>query len=248
MTEPDNDLTGRTALVTGAARGLGRAICVALAAAGANVAVADHRRPEESERTCRLVEDAGRRAVALEGDLTREEEVRRVVQETEAALGAVEVLVNNIGASVMKPVEELTGEDLQFALDVNVRTAFLCTQAVLPGMRQRRWGRVINLASSAAQMGSPVGPHYSAAKGAIVGMTHGYALALQREGVTVNAVAPARMDTESNRELGFVQAENVPVGRLGRPEEVAAAVAMLAGNGFMTGQVVSVNGGVYFTH
>jgi 3-oxoacyl-[acyl-carrier protein] reductase len=153
--------------------------------------------------------------------------------------------VNNAGIARHQKVEDTTESDWDEILAVNLKSVFLVTQAVLPGMRQRQWGRIINISSGAAQTGGIVGLHYTASKAGIEGLTRAYASRLVKEGITVNAVAPSLIktdmmpDAESRRKL-------IPLGRLGRPEEVAEAVIFLAGNGYMTGQTISLNGGSYF--
>jgi 3-oxoacyl-[acyl-carrier protein] reductase len=124
---------------------------------------------------------------------------------------------------------------------------FLVTQAVLPGMRQRRWGRIINISSTAAQIGGIVGPHYAASKAGIHGLTHGYASRLAKEGITANVIAPALIETDMVRALPNAAVDRIPVGRFGRPEEVAEIAVMLARNGYVTGQTINVNGGVYLS-
>ena len=241
------DLAGRIALVTGASRGIGRAVAVALARAGADVAINYRERDAEAAEAARLVEALGRRASLARADVADADQVARMAEEVVRGLGPVDILVNNAGQSRPLPLDALTIDDFDAALAINLRSAFLVTQAVLPGMRARRWGRLIFLSSVAAQLGGVVGPHYAASKAGLAGMSHAYAALLAREGITANVVAPALIETEMIRDNPRAAASLIPVGRFGRPEEVAEAVVLAAGNGYMTGQTINVNGGWYMS-
>lgn len=239
------DLHGKIALVTGASRGIGRAIAVTLAGYGADVAVNYKTQGKEAQATLQQVTSRGRRAIAVQADVSRSSEVANMITTVEKDLGPVDILVNNAGIARHQNIEEITESDWDDLLTVNLKSVFLVTQAVLPGMRQRHWGRIINISSGAAQTGGIVGLHYTAAKAGVEGLTRAYASRLVKEGITVNAVAPSLIETdmmpdvESRRKL-------IPLGRLGRPDEVAEAVIFLAGNGYMTGQTIYLNGGMYF--
>lgn len=240
-------LRDRVALVTGAGRGIGRATAIALAEAGAHVAVNYRARAEEAQETCGRIERLGRRAVAVQADVSLAKEVDRLVTAVGDELGPVEILVNNAGVTRPQPIEEITERDWDELLGVNLKSAFLVTQAVLPPMRAARWGRIINLSSVAAQLGGVVGPHYAASKAGLIGLTHGYAAGLAGEGITVNAVAPALIATEMVSANPRARSELIPVGRFGTVEEVAAVCVMLASNGYITGQTIGVNGGWYMS-
>jgi 3-oxoacyl-[acyl-carrier protein] reductase len=240
-------LTGRVALITGANRGIGRAIALALGEAGADVAVNYRTHVGEAEEVARQIRDAGRRAIAVRADVSVAQEVARLLRTVEEALGSVEILVNNAGITRPQPIEEITEADWDELIAVNLKSAFLVTQAVLPGMRARRFGRIINLSSVAAQLGGVVGPHYAASKAGILGLTHGYAAILAKEGITVNAISPALVETEMVRVNPNARPDLIPVGRFGAVEEVASVAVMLAGNGYMTGQTINVNGGWYMS-
>jgi 3-oxoacyl-[acyl-carrier protein] reductase len=242
-----NDLTNRVALVTGGSRGLGRAICVALARAGADVAINYLSRSDEAEETRRLVSEAGRKALVVQADVSRAQAVADLVCTVEQGLGPVALLVNNAGLIRPQPIEAITEADWDELIDVNLKSAFLCTQAVLPGMRSRRWGRIVNVSSLAAQVGGLVGPHYSAAKAGMLGLTHAYAILLIKEGITVNAVAPALIETDMVRANPNARPDLVPVGRFGTAEEHADVVVTLLRTGYVTGQTYNVNGGMYFS-
>ncbi|WP_321911882.1 3-oxoacyl-ACP reductase family protein [Paraburkholderia sp. J11-2] len=241
------DLNNRVALVTGGSRGIGRAIAVTLASAGAAVAVNYRQRADEARQVVTQIESAGGRALALRADVSSASEVAAMIGEIERGLGAVDILVNNAGTGTITDIESLTEAEFDRTLAVNLKSAFLCTQAVLPGMRARRWGRIVNLSSAAARGGGLVGVHYNASKAGLEGLTRGYAARVAREGVTVNAVAPGPIDTEMAAPLKAANvAERLPIGRLGEASEVAQVVLMVVGNGFVTGQTIPVNGGVSF--
>jgi 3-oxoacyl-[acyl-carrier protein] reductase len=241
------DLAGRIALVTGSSRGIGRAIAVALAQTGADVAINYRERDAEAGETARLVGALGRRAYLARADVSDADHVARMAEEVVRELGPVDILVNNAGQSRPMPLDALTIDDFDAALSINLRSAFLVTQAVLPGMRAREWGRLVFLSSVAAQLGGVVGPHYAASKAGLSGMAHAYAALLAREGITANVIAPALIETEMVRDNPRASANLIPVGRFGRPEEVAEAVVLVAGNGYMTGQTINVNGGWYMS-
>ncbi|MHC1767348.1 MAG: 3-oxoacyl-ACP reductase family protein [Verrucomicrobiia bacterium] len=242
-----NELDGRIALVTGASRGIGRAAAVALAKAGADVAVNFKSREAEAQAVCAEIKDTGRRALAVRADVSKASEVARLVETVEKELGGIDMLVNNAGISRPQPLAEVTERDWDEVLTVNLKSMFLVTQAVLPGMRERKWGRIINLSSVAAQLGGVIGPHYAASKAGAIGLTHSLAALLAKEGITANAIAPALVETEMVTSNPKARADIIPVGRFGSVEEVADVVVMLASNGYITGQTISVNGGWYMT-
>ncbi len=239
------DLHGKIALVTGASRGIGRAIAVGLAGCGADVAVNYKTKEKEARDTLQQVTSQGRRSIVIQADVSRSSEVTNMIATVERDLGPVDILVNNAGIARFQNVEATTEADWDEILAVNLKSVFLVTQAVLPGMRRRRWGRIINISSGAAKTGGGVGLHYTASKAGIEGLTRAYASRLVKEGITVTAVAPSLIgtdmipDEESRR-------KQIPLGRLGRVDEVAEAVIFLAGNEYATGQVIALNGGMYF--
>ncbi|MBX3502258.1 MAG: SDR family NAD(P)-dependent oxidoreductase [Alphaproteobacteria bacterium] len=240
------DLADRVALVTGASRGIGRAIALALGDAGAAVAVNYVERAADAETVVGAIRQAGHAALAVKADVSDSRSVTRMVREVEAALGPIDVLVNNAGIGIMRGLDDLTEADFDRTIAVNLKSAFLCTQAVLPGMRARRWGRIVNISSGAARGAGMVGAHYNASKAGMEGLTRGYAARLAKEGITVNNVAPSLIDTDM---IGARRADamaRIPVGRLGTSEEVAQAALMVIGNAYMTGQTVQTNGGLHF--
>ena len=239
------NLKGRTALVTGGSRGIGSAVVMALAEAGACVAINYRERADAADGLKAKIESAGGRAVAVGADVSRAKEVAGMVEKVISALGPVDILINNAGIAITKPIEELSEADFDSTIAVNLKSAFLCMQAVLPAMRMRKWGRIVNISSGAARGAGSIGPHYNASKAGLEGLTRGYAARLVKEGITVNAVAPSLIDTDmmvGNAGL----ASQIPLGRLGRADEVAQAVMMLLGNEYMTGQTVALSGGMAF--
>jgi 3-oxoacyl-[acyl-carrier protein] reductase len=235
------------ALVTGASRGIGRAIAVALARAGADVGVNCRCREAEAKATCGEIERSGRRAVAVAADVSVAADVNRLVATVQATLGPVTILVNNAGVTRPQTLEEISEQDWDEVLAINAKSMFLVTQAVLPAMRAARWGRIINLSSVAAQLGGVVGPHYAASKAAAIGLTHSYAHLLAKEGITVNAIAPALVETEMVTGNPRATPALIPLGRFGTVAETADVALLLATNGYLTGQTINVNGGWYMS-
>ena len=239
-------LASRVALVTGASRGIGKAIALALAREGASVAVNYRERKAEAAQTVAAIEALGRKARAFQADVSQSAAVGGLVKAVEAALGPVDILVNNAGVAMRRGLEDLTEEDFDRTIAVNLKSAFLCTHALYAGMRSRGWGRIINISSGAARGAGVVGAHYNASKAGMEGLTRGYAARLAKDGVTVNAVSPSLIATEMIAPHRTENAGRIPVGRLGTAEEVAEVVVMVAANAYMTGQTVQVNGGLHF--
>jgi 3-oxoacyl-[acyl-carrier protein] reductase len=239
------DLSGRVALVTGGGRGIGRAIALALAEAGADVAVNFVTRAVEAEDVGRQVRAAGRRAVVIAADVSDGGAVAAMVGSVVAALGPIDVLVNNAGIGAAHGLDDLTEAVFDRTIAVNLKSVFLCTQAVLPAMRARRFGRIVNISSGAARGAGGIGVHYNASKAGLEGLTRGYAARLAAEGITVNAIAPSLIDTEMVAPIRAA-ASRIPVGRMGTAEEVAQAVLSVLGNGYITGQTMQLNGGLNF--
>jgi 3-oxoacyl-[acyl-carrier protein] reductase len=241
-------LNGKVALVTGGSRGIGRAIAVALAQAGADVSLSYHTRADEASEVARSIEALGRRALSLRADMASDGDVQSLITETVQRLGPIDLLVCNAGIGQPRALDALTPALWDQTFAVNLRAPFLLSQAVLPSMRARRFGRLLYLSSTAAQTGGIVGPHYAASKAGLIGLMHGYASQLAREGITANVICPALVETEMLRDHPRTpRPESLPMGRFGRPEEVADMVVLLASNGYITGQTVQVNGGLYPT-
>src|ERR1700754_4955269 len=193
------DLSAHVALVTGASRGIGAAVALALAGAGAAVAVNYRERADDAEAVVARIKANGGRAIAVAADVSQAAAVAKMVGQVTAALGPIDILVNNAGMAIVRGVDDLTEEDFDRTIAVNLKSAFLCTQAVLPAMRARKWGRIVNISSGAAR---------------------GYAARLVKEGITVNAVAPSLIATDMM--VGRTDlARNIPLGRMGEAEEVA---------------------------
>jgi 3-oxoacyl-[acyl-carrier protein] reductase len=245
MTASGIDLSGRVALVTGASRGIGRAIAAALSGAGADVAVNYRERAEQAAAVVDSIRSLRRRALAVAADVSLRQPVVDMVARIERELGPIDILIDNAGIASVRGLEDLDESEFDRVLDTNLKSAFLCTQAVLPAMRARRWGRIVNLSSVAARGSGLVGVHYNAAKAGLEGLTRAYAGRVAREGITVNAVAPGPIDTEMAEALKQTDImARIPVGRFGTSEEVAQAVLMVIGNAFITGQTIAVNGGI----
>jgi 3-oxoacyl-[acyl-carrier protein] reductase len=236
----------RVALVTGASRGIGKAIAISLADAGAAVAVNYREKIAEAEAVAQAIRAKGGKAMAIGADVSKSDEVARMMAAVERELGPVDVLVNNAGVGLVRGVEELTEADFDLTIAVNLKSVFLCTQAVIPGMRRRQWGRIVNISSGAARGAGGVGPHYNASKAGMEGMTRGYAARLVKDGITVNAVAPSLIETDMVKQGLASAASRIPLGRFGTPEECAQVVMMLVGNAYMTGQTVALSGGLSF--
>jgi 3-oxoacyl-[acyl-carrier protein] reductase len=239
------DLNGRIALVTGGSRGIGAAVAMALAGAGAAVAVNYRESAAEAEAVVAGIKDRGGRAIAVAADVSHAAAVAKLVDDVATALGPIDILVNNAGIAIVRNIDDLTEADFDRTITVNLKSAFLCTQAVLPAMRAGKWGRIVNISSGAARGAGAIGVHYNASKAGMEGLTRGYAARLVKEGITVNAVAPSLIETDMMRGRSDLAAR-IPLGRLGQPGEVAQAVLMVLGNDYMTGQTIMLNGGMTF--
>jgi 3-oxoacyl-[acyl-carrier protein] reductase len=241
------ELNGRIALVTGASRGIGRAIAIALAKAGADVAVNYRERAIEAVDVVETIHAMGRRAVAVPADVSRGDAVADMFRAIEHALGTVDILVNNAGIAIFQDIDALTEEDFDHTIAVNLKSAFLCIRGAVPHMRERGWGRIVNISSGAARGAGGIGPHYNASKAGMEGLARGYAARLVKYGITVNSVAPSLIATDMVQAGLASSLSRIPVGRFGTTDEVAQVVLMLIGNGYMTGQTVSLSGGTSFS-
>jgi len=243
-----SDLNDRIALVTGGSRGIGKAIALTLADAGAAVAVNYRERSDEAEAVAAAIRKNGGRAEVFSADVSDRSAIQGMVRDIEERLGPIDILINNAGIAAIRTIDEITEEEFDRSIAVNLKSVFLCTQAVLPRMRARHWGRIINLSSIGARIGAgSVSVAYGASKAGVEGLTRAYAVRLAQEGVTVNAIAPGLIDTEMGKPLlDAGVAARIPVGRAGTGDEIAQAVLLLVRNDFMTGQTVAVNGGSLF--
>lgn len=248
-------IQGKTIVVTGGGGGIGSAVCRRLAAEGAAVAVFDRDLPS-AERVAAAVREAGGRAQAFACDITDRHAVDAAVLATEAALGPVDVLVNNAGWDVFKPFAKTTPAQWEQLIAINLTGALHMHHAVLPGMAERQRGRIVNVASDAARVGSSGEAVYAACKGGLVAFSKTIAREHARHGITVNVVCPGPTDTAllagvaegSANPAKLIEAftRAIPLGRLGRPDDLAGAIAFLASEdaSFITGQVLSVSGGL----
>jgi len=240
---------GKVALVTGAARGIGRAIALALAQEGADVVVVDVDF-DRAQQVAQEIEGRGRKAVAISADVSDRQAVRRLVSEAVSLLGKIDILVNNAGIIRRGTFLEHDPQEWEKVLNVNLGGTFNCTREVVPIMIEHGGGKIINISSVVGKMGDIASaPSYGTSKGAINTFTKSLARELALHGITVNAVAPHAIETEMSQEWSEDKrrqiVEAIPLKRLGQPEEVAEAVAFLAseGAGFITGHVLDVNGG-----
>jgi 3-oxoacyl-[acyl-carrier protein] reductase len=240
------DLANRVALVTGGSRGIGRAIALALAEAGADVAVNYREQAGQAAAVADAVHAIGRRALTVAADVADRGAVDGMIGSVAAALGPIDVLVNNAGLALRRGLDDLSEDDFDRTIAVNLKSVFLCTRAVLPAMRARRWGRIVNISSGAARGAGGISIPYNASKAGMEGLTRGYAARLVKDGITVNAVAPSLIDTDMLESWRAEAVARIPLGRLGSAQEVAQAVVMVIGNAYMTGQTIQLNGGISF--
>jgi len=238
------DFRGRIALVTGGSRGIGRATAIALGRAGANVAINFLTQEDAANEVALEIKNSGCNASIFQGDVSQSLEVDRMVAEISGKLGPIDILVNNAGQARRLSIDEVTEDDWEQTMSINLKSVFLVTRAVLPHMRAQKWGRIVNVSSGASMTGGSVGIHYSASKGGVDALSRAYASRLVKEGVTVNIVSPSLIDTDMIPDK--LVAQNIPMGRLGLPQECADAIVQAASNGFMTGQTIFLNGGRYF--
>jgi 3-oxoacyl-[acyl-carrier protein] reductase len=247
------DLTGQVAIVTGAARGIGQACAWALAAEGADLVTADL---GPSAATVAGIRELGRRALDVPTDVSRRDSVRQLVERVLAEFDRIDILVNNAGTLARVGVEDTTDELWERDVNTILRGTFYCIQAVLPHMKQRRYGKIVNISSVSGKIGGVAsraagsssgrsGPAYAAAKAGVLALTKWVAKDVGRDGIYVNAVAPGGVETEMTRGYDY-GVENIPIPRLGQPEDVAQAVVFLASqmSNFVTGAVLDVNGGI----
>ena len=242
--------TGKVAVITGASRGIGRSIALALASKGAKIVAVDLDLAA-TESVVAELKSLGAEAVAVEGNVTKAADAEKMIDTAVESFGRVDILVNNAGIARDQLLMRMKRSDWDLVLEVNLTGAFTCTQAVLRPMMRQRSGRIISISSVVGQMGNAGQANYAASKAGLIGFSRAIAREVASRNVTVNVVAPGLIDTDMTRALPeSVQRDwlsKVPLGRFGTPEDVAAAVAFLASDeaAYITGQVLAVNGGMY---
>lgn len=243
-------LKGKTALITGASRGIGRAIALELASQGANIVVNYAGNVEKAQETVEACETLGVTAILAQGDVSSSVEVEKVMKIATDQFKQVDILINNAGITRDGLMLRMSEEDFDSVVDTNLKGAFLFTKAVTRSMMKQRWGRIVNLSSVVGVLGQAGQVNYGASKAGIIGLTKSAARELAARNITVNAVAPGFIQTDMTAALTLEQQEqigkNIPLERLGSPEDVAKVVGFLVGEGgsYLTGQVISVDGGL----
>jgi len=245
------DLTNRVAIVTGSARGIGQAIALKLAEVGADVVVNDiEAAAEPLESVATEIRSKNRQSLAVTADVSSTEDVNRLVETTVGKLGKIDILVNNAGVTRDQLIMRMSDEDWDTVLDIDLKSAFLCTRATVRHMIKQRWGRIINIASITGLVGNPGQANYASAKAGVIGLTRSIAKEVASRGITVNAIAPGAIDTPMTQRLDENQRQEflkrIPLGYFGSPNDVAEAVAFLASEEarYITGQVLNVDGGM----
>lgn len=250
MAEQDMPLTGKVALVTGSSQGIGRATALRLAQSGADIVINYRSKASAAEDARASIEALGRRCVAIQADVSQEEEVTRLFAEANSALGPVSILVNNAGTTRDKLIIQMSLADFEYVLNTNLRSAFLCTKVALRGMMKARWGRIVNISSPAGLLGNAGQANYAASKAAIIALTISTAREMASRNITANAIAPGFIPTELTSSLTEQQRQAMldvtPLGRFGTPEEIASAIHFLClpESGYITGQIIGVDGGM----
>ena len=250
MTEQNLPLTGKIALVTGSSQGIGRATAERLARSGADIVINYRSNASAANEAKSSIEELGRRCIAIQADVSKEEEVTRLFAEATQALGSITILVNNAGTTRDKLILQMSLSDFEHVIHTNLHSAFLCTKAALRGMMRTRWGRIVNVASVAGLLGNAGQANYSASKAGIIALTISTAREMASRNITANAIAPGFVPTELTSTLTEQQRKSMlditPLGRFGTPEEVAAAIHFfcLPEAGYITGQIICVDGGM----
>lgn len=249
---PEKELLGDTAaIVTGSSRGIGKAIALALARAGADLAVTYNLRAADAEGVAEEIRSLGHNAITVQLEVSKRESIRKMVSEALNAFGHIDVLVNNAGVLQQKPFQTISDQDWDAIIDTNLKGTFICSQEVLPLMQRQGHGRIINMASSGGQLGGPLAVHYSASKAGVICLTKSLAR-IGAPDVLVNCISPGLIDTdmtlaEIHSENGREKIRQIPLQRPGLAEEVADVAVFLAGkhSSYITGQTINVNGGLY---
>jgi 3-oxoacyl-[acyl-carrier protein] reductase len=250
MTEQQLPLAGKIALVTGSSKGIGRATAKRLAQSGADIIINYRSNANAAAEVKSNIEEMGRRCIAVQADVSQEEDVTRLFAESNEDLGPVTILVNNAGTTRDRLILQMSLADFEHVVDINLRSTFLCTKAALRGMMKARWGRIVNISSPAGLLGSAGQSNYGASKAAIIALTLSTAREMASRNITANAIAPGFIPTELTSTLTEQQRkyvlDNTPLGRFGTPEEIAAAINFLCSPeaGYITGQILRVDGGM----
>jgi 3-oxoacyl-[acyl-carrier protein] reductase len=245
------DLSNKVAIVTGSARGIGRAIALKLAEVGANIVVNDITAAADSlEGVASEIRALNRQALVVTGDVSSSEDVARLVEKAAGTFGRIDILVNNAGVARDQLIMRMSDEDWDTVLNIDLKSAFLCTRAVLRHMLRQRWGRIISISSVVGIMGNAGQANYASAKAGIIGLTRSVAKEVGSRGITANAIAPGFIETKMTEQLDEKQKQallqHIPLGVIGTPRDVAEAVAFLASEEarYITGQVLNVDGGM----
>src|SRR5437588_5069212 len=250
MTEQQLPLAGKVALITGSSQGIGRATAQRLAQSGADIVINYRSNADAASEAQASIEALGRRCVAIQADVSQEEDVTRLFAEAKEKLGPIAILVNNAGTTRDKLILQMSLTDFEHVLQANLRSAFLCTKAALRNMMKARWGRIVNVASVAGLLGNAGQANYSASKAAIIALTISTAREMASRNITANAIAPGFVPTELTSALTEQQRDfilsSTPLSRYGSAEEVAAAISFFCSpeTGYITGQVLCVDGGM----
>ncbi|BCL79866.1 beta-ketoacyl-ACP reductase [Ktedonobacteria bacterium brp13] len=243
-------LAGKVALITGSGQGIGRATAQRLAQAGADIVINYRSNVDAAREAQASIETVGRRCIAVQADVSQEDDVARLFSEATKALGPISILVNNAGTTRDKLILQMTLADFEHIMNTNLRAAFLCTKASLRGMMKARWGRIVNVASIAGLLGNAGQANYSASKAAILALTLSTAREMASRNITVNAVAPGFVPTELtsivSEQLRQFMLDQTPLKRFGTPEEVAAMIGFLCSPeaSYITGQIIAIDGGM----
>ncbi|CUS96600.1 SDR family NAD(P)-dependent oxidoreductase [Candidatus Kryptobacter tengchongensis] len=245
------DLKGRVALITGGSRGIGRATAILFAKANADVAITYRSNDSAANLVIEEIKNMGRKAIALKGDVSKSSDVKMIVKEVLNYFGKIDILVNNAGIWTYGAIGEMPEEIWDETINVNLKGVYLITNEVVPIMKKQRWGRIINISSTAGQRGEAFHSHYAASKGAIIAFTKSLAVELAKFNILVNCVAPGWVNTDMCAEVfkdpAFVEQvkSTIPLGRIPEPEEIAGPILFLASDlaNWITGATISVNGG-----
>ncbi|HEY8350501.1 MAG TPA: 3-oxoacyl-[acyl-carrier-protein] reductase [Clostridia bacterium] len=243
-------LNGKTALITGSARGLGKAIAIKMASLGANIVLNDIPSSEALDETAEELRKAGYRVAVAKGDVRNQDDVKAMVATAVETFGSLDILVNNAGVTKDKPLAMMSEEDWDLVLDINLKGAFICTKLAVKQMIKQKYGRIVNIASVAGRYGNRGQANYSASKAGLIGLTMSTAKEFASKGITCNAVAPGLIQSHMTdalpEEVRQKYLGNIPLGRFGTPEDVANVVAFLASDeaSYVTAQVIDIDGGL----